>query len=81
MHTLTAIYSTQGYRYAMPHSILMMHHPSGAARGQVRRARLLLRGWIAAAPCCSRHVLQVPGLQLRVQPLRPSRVTVAAARR
>lgn len=24
----------QGYRYAMPHSILMMHHPSGAARGQ-----------------------------------------------
>lgn len=24
----------KGYRYAMPHSILMMHHPSGAARGQ-----------------------------------------------
>ncbi len=25
---------SQGYRYAMPHSILMMHHPSGASRGQ-----------------------------------------------
>ncbi len=24
----------QGYRYAMPHSILMMHHPSGTSRGQ-----------------------------------------------
>lgn len=24
----------QGYRYSMPHSILMMHHPSGASRGQ-----------------------------------------------
>ncbi|KAG2501644.1 hypothetical protein HYH03_000148 [Edaphochlamys debaryana] len=24
----------KGYRYAMPHSILMMHHPSGASRGQ-----------------------------------------------
>jgi hypothetical protein len=24
----------QGYRYSMPHSILMMHHPSGVARGQ-----------------------------------------------
>ncbi len=24
----------QGYRFAMPHSILMMHHPSGASRGQ-----------------------------------------------
>lgn len=24
----------KGYRFAMPHSILMMHHPSGAARGQ-----------------------------------------------
>jgi hypothetical protein len=23
-----------GYRYAMPHSILMMHHPSGSSRGQ-----------------------------------------------
>lgn len=24
----------KNYRYAMPHSILMMHHPSGASRGQ-----------------------------------------------
>jgi ATP-dependent Clp protease protease subunit len=24
----------KGYRYSMPHSILMMHHPSGASRGQ-----------------------------------------------
>ncbi|KAG2435689.1 hypothetical protein HXX76_006889 [Chlamydomonas incerta] len=24
----------KGYRFAMPHSILMMHHPSGASRGQ-----------------------------------------------
>lgn len=24
----------KGYRYAMPHSILMLHHPSGASRGQ-----------------------------------------------
>mmetsp|Transcript_17134 Transcript_17134/g.36988 ORF Transcript_17134/g.36988 Transcript_17134/m.36988 type:complete len:271 (+) Transcript_17134:28-840(+) len=24
----------KGYRYAMPHSILMMHHPSGSSRGQ-----------------------------------------------
>ncbi len=30
----------QGYRYAMPHSILMMHHPSGASRGQVGTMRM-----------------------------------------
>ena len=24
----------QGYRYPMPHSILIMHHPSGSSRGQ-----------------------------------------------
>ena len=31
---LLACGGEKGYRYAMPHSILMMHHPSGAARGQ-----------------------------------------------
>lgn len=37
----------KGYRYAMPHSILMMHHPSGASRGQAsemhNEARELVR--------------------------------------
>lgn len=31
---LLAAGGEKGYRYAMPHSILMMHHPSGASRGQ-----------------------------------------------
>jgi ATP-dependent Clp protease protease subunit len=31
---LLAAGGEKGYRYAMPHSILMMHHPSGVARGQ-----------------------------------------------
>jgi ATP-dependent Clp protease protease subunit len=31
---LSAVSLQQGYRYSMPHSILMMHHPSGASRGQ-----------------------------------------------
>jgi ATP-dependent protease ClpP protease subunit len=31
-HSLSPL--PQGYRYAMPHSILMMHHPSGTSRGQ-----------------------------------------------
>lgn len=35
---LLAAGGEKGYRYAMPHSILMMHHPSGASRGQVRKA-------------------------------------------
>ncbi|KAL6755088.1 non-catalytic subunit of chloroplast ClpP complex [Haematococcus lacustris] len=30
----------KGYRYAMPHSILMMHHPSGAARGQASEMQI-----------------------------------------
>lgn len=30
----------KGYRYAMPHSILMMHHPSGASRGQASEMQI-----------------------------------------
>jgi len=55
----------QGYRYAMPHSILMMHHPSGASRGQasdmqIESRELVRRGpghWAvmacAAGACCA----------------------------
>eukprot|EP00798_Chlamydomonas_sp_ICE-L_P016476 gene16476-22698_t len=30
----------KGYRFAMPHSILMMHHPSGASRGQASEMQI-----------------------------------------
>ena len=33
----------QGYRYAMPHSILMMHHPSGTSRGQASEMHIEAR--------------------------------------
>lgn len=33
----------KGYRYAMPHSILMMHHPSGASRGQASEMQIEAR--------------------------------------
>lgn len=33
----------QGYRFAMPHSILMMHHPSGASRGQASEMHIEAR--------------------------------------
>lgn len=33
----------QGYRFAMPHSILMMHHPSGGSRGQASEMHIEAR--------------------------------------
>ena len=33
----------QGYRFAMPHSILMMHHPSGTSRGQASEMHIEAR--------------------------------------
>ncbi|KAF8072412.1 CLPR2 [Scenedesmus sp. PABB004] len=33
----------KGYRYSMPHSILMMHHPSGASRGQASEMHIEAR--------------------------------------
>ena len=33
----------KGYRYAMPHSILMMHHPSGGSRGQASEMHIEAR--------------------------------------
>jgi ATP-dependent Clp protease protease subunit len=37
---LLAAGGERGYRYAMPHSILMLHHPSGVARGQASEIHL-----------------------------------------